>query len=302
MRFFIAVFSILILIMPAAQAHQEDGDGGETPNGVQITELSSSLFVIQAGGGNIAIFSGDDGVFVIDNGLADKRDAVEGVLHQIVTDKPVKYMVNTHWHFDHAGNNKIFGENKKTILLAHKNVRTRLKNGGVVKAFDTKIEPADKDALPTLTYEDGINVYLNDQEIEIKSLGPAHTDGDSFIVFKNQNIVHTGDIFFNGLFPFIDASSGGNVKGMIDAIDVILKDVNSATKIIPGHGPVASEGDFRAYQDMLKTVHTRLMAAKAEGKAREEWQESRPLADLNDVWGGGFLNTDKFTTIVWDAL
>lgn len=299
MRFLIAVFAVFIFAIQPAIAHQHGGVNEKALEEVTIEKLSDAVSMIQAGGGNIAVFHGKDGVFVIDNGLADKRDAVKAALHKII-ERPVSHLVNTHWHYDHAGNNELFGKDH-IIMLAHENVRKRLKSGGAVKAFDKEIEPANNDALPTLTYEEGINVYLNGQAIKIHALDPAHTDGDSFIIFPEENIIHTGDIFFNGFWPFIDGSSGGSLRGMIKAANEIYLIADEDTKIIPGHGSVASKEDLKAYYDMLVAVEGRVKAAKDQGKTAEQWMESKPFADLDVEWGQGFLNTDQFTAIVWDA-
>lgn len=297
MRFFILLFFVLLL-PSASQAHKHTNE--ETSADVAITKLSDNISMIQAGGGNIAVYESDDGVFVIDNGLNDKRDAVITALNR-VTNKPIKYLVNTHWHFDHAGNNEVFGK-RDTIILAHENVRTRLKLGGEVKAFNATIKPQPKDALPVITYEASINMYLGDEAIKIHAVDPAHTDGDSFIVFIKANIIHAGDLFFNGFWPFIDAGSGGSITGMIKAIEKILTKADGNTIIIPGHGPVANKNDLQLYSDMLSEVESRLKAAKRAGQAKEEWVKSNPLKDLDAEWGQGFLPTPKFTRIVWDTL
>jgi len=297
MRFFVLLFSF-ITISSYAQAHKH-GDGAQHED-VTIEKLSDNISMIQAGGGNIAVYETMDGVFVIDNGLSDKRDAVITALKS-VTDKPIKYLVNTHWHFDHAGNNEHFGKSD-TIILAHENVRERLQSGGEVKAFNATVKPQAKDALPVLTYEESIKLYLAEEAVHIQAVDPAHTDGDSFIVFTDQNIIHTGDLFFNGFWPFIDASSGGSITGMIQAVEMILAKADDTTKIIPGHGPVATKKDLQTYHDMLTEIEGRLKAAKRAEQTKEEWVKSAPLADLDGEWGQGFLLTPKFTDIVWDTL
>lgn len=292
MPFFVLLFSILLMSPPVYAHKHADGEAG---SGVELMKISETLSVVQAGGGNIAVFHGADGTFMVDNGLADKREIVKNAL-QNVTTAPINYLVNTHWHFDHAGNNEVFGK-KDTTILAHENARARLKSGGEVKAFNAKIPPYPKTALPVITYQDKIKLHLNDQNIEVYAVGPAHTDGDSFIVFKEQNIIHTGDLFFNGFWPFIDASSGGAITGVIAAVDQILTKSNEQTKIIPGHGPVASKQDLQSYRDVLQAVFERLQ--KADNK--DQWIKSKPLIDLDEKWGQGFLSTEKFTSIVWDT-
>lgn len=297
--YFLFVLLAVLSFSGMSHAHKHD-EGKALPDDVKIEKLSDNLSVVQAGGGNIAVFHGDDGVFIVDNGLEDKREVVQVALNKVM-DEPARYLVNTHWHYDHAGNNKMFGNNGKTILLAHDNVRKRLKTGGTVKAFDKKVAPAHQDALPVLTYEDGVNVYLNKDIIKIHTVDPAHTDGDSFIVFSEQNIIHTGDLFFNGFWPFIDASSKGSIQGVIKAIEEVLIIADENTKIIPGHGPVASKADLQSYRDMLVDVAARVKKMKEGGQSKEQWVKSNPLADLDKKWGKGFLPTAKFTEIVWDV-
>jgi len=296
MRFLIILLSFIIF-SSTAYAHKH-GDG-ELHDGVTIEKLSDAISMIQAGGGNIAVYESANGVFVIDNGLSDKRDAVTSAIEK-VTDKPIRFLVNTHWHFDHAGNNEHFGKSDTTIL-AHENVRARLQSGGEVKAFNAKLDPAPKEALPVLTYTESIKVHLGEEAVHIQAVDPAHTDGDSFIIFPKANIIHTGDLFFNGFWPFIDASSGGSITGMIKAVETILTKADESTQIIPGHGPVASKEDLRAYHDMLIKVEGRLKASKRAGQSKEEWNNANPLADLDGKWGQGFLPTAKFTDIVWDT-
>ena len=298
---FFLFLSLLLFPFPmtAAQAHQH-GDGSKHgTDDVKIIDVSDDIKVIQAGGGNIAVLKGSQGFFVIDNGLAEKADAVMTAVESI-SEQPVKIIANTHWHYDHAGNNAGFAAQGAT-LIAHDNVRKRLAAGGTIGAFDKEIEPADNKALPILTYTDGVNVHLNGKQASIVKMPNAHTDGDSIIYWKEDNVIHTGDLFFNGFWPFVDASSGGSLRGMIQATDEILDMVDEDTKIIPGHGPMATKDDLRRYNDMLKIVANKVRAEKEAGVTKEKWIKNNPLADLSDKWGNGFLPTDAFTAIIWDA-
>lgn len=298
MPFIVFSFFLFLALSPQALAHKDAHDG-ELHDEIQIQKLSKHISMIQAGGGNIAVLHGKDGVLVIDNGLEDKRKIVSKALKQ-VTDKPINFLVNTHWHFDHAGNNEVFGE-EGTTILAHENVRRRLQSGGEVKAFDAKIAPYPKAALPVITYQDQIKLHLNDQNVEIYTVNPAHTDGDSFIVFPEEDIIHTGDLFFNGFWPFIDASSGGSIEGVVTAVNQILSIAGDATKIIPGHGYVGTRDDLVAYRDVLKAVIVKIKQARDNKKTRAEWISSNPLQEYDSEWGRGFLSTEKFTAIAWDV-
>lgn len=300
-KLLLTIVSTCLISSPLfAHEHGQDHDNDKMLEGVTIENIVDGLDMIQAGGGNIAVLHGDDGVFVIDNGLPDKTDAVMSAIKKVAKDENIKMLVNTHWHFDHTGNNADISKSG-AIIIAHNNVRKRLEAGQMITALGKRIEPADASALPILTYDEGVNIHLNGQSASVMKMGPAHTDGDSVIYWRDANVIHTGDIFFSGKFPFIDESSGGSLAGMIEATDKILAMINDQTKIIPGHGPLSSKENLATYNAMLKDVSERLKKAKDEGKTRESWLEANPLADLKDQWGGGFMNVDQFTEIVWDT-
>lgn len=311
MRTFILVLSLLVFPFATALAQAVDIEEIEMPleetletpvllpDDVKVQEIKNGVYMIEAGGGNLAVSSGTQGLFVIDDGLEERSADVVAAIRSI-SKAPIKMVVNTHWHYDHTGNNKVMADDH-AMLIAHDHVRERLKSGGTIKAFDKVMEPAHLDSLPVLTYDKSVTIHLNDHEVKVAHMEPAHTDGDSFVIWTKLNILHTGDLFFNGVFPFIDASSGGSLKGMIAASEKLLAGVNDETKVIPGHGPLATKADLQKYSDMLKTVAQRLEEAKTDGKTKEEWMAANPLEDLGKDWGGGFLSTEKFTDIVWDA-
>lgn len=285
----------------SALAHKHELHDNQAPIKTTIVNVMDGLDIIQGVGGNIVVLHGDDGVFVIDNGLPDVGPDMMKALQNITQDKPVKMLVNTHWHFDHTGNNKMLSENG-TLIIAHDNVRKRLQAGQNITALDKEIPPANKNALPVLTYEEGVKVHLNGQSAIIKKMPSAHTDGDSIVFWEDASVLHTGDIFFSGKFPFIDGSSGGSLTGVLKAIENIFSMVNENTKIIPGHGPLSTKSDLDEYYVMLKDVKQRVEAAKNQNKQREDWIKSKPLVNLKDQWGGGFMSVEKFTEIVWDSL
>ncbi len=294
------VFGAALIFLPiSANAHKHGDDDTQHTHNQNIVNVADGISVIQSYGGNIAVLHGSEGVFVVDNGLPDKTDNVMGAIREIAGDTPVKILVNTHWHFDHTGGNKALSE-KSTVIMAHEKVRARLKKGQMITALGKEVEPADNAALPIVTYSDGIDVHLNDHSAEIIKMPASHTDGDSIIFWKDANVVHTGDIFFNGKFPFIDGSSGGSLTGMIEATDAIIEMTNGETKIIPGHGPIANKADLVTYNAMLKDIATLVEKAKGQG-SREDWINSKPLENWNNKWGGGFMSVEKFTEIVWDS-
>lgn len=299
-RIILPLFLCLLFFPVVSQAHKHgDEESKAHSEDIKIIDISNDIKVIQAGGGNIAVLKGPQGLFIIDNGLNEKADAVMAAVKS-VSDEPVKIIVNTHWHYDHVGNNESFAQNGATII-AHDNVRKRMKAGGTIAAFDKVMAPAEKSALPILTYADSVNVHLNGKQATVIKMPNAHTDGDSVIFWEEDNIMHMGDLFFNGFWPFIDSSSGGSLRGMIQATDDILSMVDDETKIIPGHGPIASKEDLSRYNDMLKMVADKVKAAKNDNQTKEKWLKNKPLAPFDEKWGGGFLPTDKFTAIIWDA-
>ncbi len=285
------------LMTPAYAHNHENGDAKAEE--IKTIEVSNTVTMIQVGGGNIAVFEGDDGLVIVDNGLAEKQENVAAAI-QDVSKQPIRFMINTHWHFDHAGNNEFYGD-QKTTIMAHENVRKRLKEGGKIEAFDKTLEPATLAALPVLTYDEGPAIHLNGEKIQIQTGDAAHTDGDSVIYWADQNILHTGDIFFNGFFPFIDASSGGSIQGMAQRVNSILSMVDNDTKIIPGHGPLATKKDLQNYYAMLVEVTASIEKAKKNNQSKEDWIKSKPLKTLDEEWGDGFLPLDKFTNIVWNT-
>ncbi len=293
---------ILFLITSAfplyVQAHKHN-DKEDTKYNIRIERVAKSVSVIRMAGGNITVFNGSEGVFVVDNGVIEKSDKVQSALKK-VTHKPVDYIVNTHWHFDHVGNNGILKSSGATIL-AHENVRERLRLGGEIKMLNSVRGPAPTADLPAFTYKNPINLYLNDEHITLNPVEPSHTDGDTFVVFNNLNIMSTGDLFFNGFWPVIDSESGGSLQGVITVIQNMLEMADAKTKIIPGHGPVGNKVDLQAYYEMLVDVENRIKQTKIKGLSRQAWIDSAPLEDLDAQWGQGFMTTSQFTWVAWDA-
>ncbi|NIA67662.1 MBL fold metallo-hydrolase [Pelagibius litoralis] len=265
---------------------------------ITTTELSSNVYMMTGAGGNLGVSIGDDGVFLIDDQFAPLSEKISAAIAEL-TDKPVTYVLNTHWHFDHTGGNENFGQSG-AVIVSHANVRKRMSTDQLIKAFDRAVPASPAAALPVITFTEDATFYFNDTEIQIVHHATAHTDGDSVVMFKESNVVHVGDIFFNGFFPFIDESSGGTLEGVINAVTDILPMVDDETKIIPGHGPLANKADLTAYLEMLKEVRTIMRPLAKGGQSREEVLSANPLAGFEEDWGGGFLKVDVFTGIVYD--
>lgn len=300
----LAAFALLIPATGVAhehEAHQEQvKQKTEVAPRADVVAVRGPISMIQAGGGNIGIFAGDDGVFMIDSSYAENSPAVNAAI-KAITDKPVKVLLNTHWHQDHTGGNAHQNENGAK-LIAHENVHKRLKDGQTITAFNKVVPPAVPEALPEETYTDAREMTLNGHTFKIIPVAPAHTDGDSFVFWPDLNVIQTGDLFFNGFWPFIDSSSDGDIYGMIAATDKLLMLTDDDTRIIPGHGPVADKADLMTYNMMLREVADRVTTAQSQEQTLDQFLAGTPLADYEDEWGDGFLPTEKFVRIVWDGI
>jgi glyoxylase-like metal-dependent hydrolase (beta-lactamase superfamily II) len=261
------------------------------------------LVMLQGAGGNIGVSKGRDGLLVIDNDYAALENKLRGALLQH-DHRPARFLLNTHWHGDHTGNNASLGR-EQGVIVAHDNVRSRLASGGEIKAFGMKIPPAERVALPAVTYDKTMTLHWNRHRLELVHPDPAHTDGDTVVYFYRGDkleAVHTGDLFFNGIYPFIDASSGGSAMGMVAAVADVLSRIDDKTPIIPGHGPLAHKKDLQRYHDFLNTAVSRIAALKSQGKSLQQVINAKPISDFEAEWGDGFLNTQTWVGIVYGAL
>lgn len=264
---------------------------------VQVTE---QIYMITGEGGNIGLFSGEDGTFLIDDQFAPLTDKIITAIKSMGGNHP-KFLINTHYHGDHTGGNENLGR-KGTLIVSHDNVRERLSTGSFLKEFNMKQPGFPHDGLPVVTFSEDISFHLNGDTIRAMHLPHAHTDGDSFISFKTANVIHAGDIFFNGFYPFIDVDHGGSLKGMIVAVDRILSLTDDNTKIIPGHGPLANKEELTDYRQMLATAYERLGKLKAEGKTAQEAVAAKPLADLEATWGDGLFTGDRWIEVIYSGV
>jgi glyoxylase-like metal-dependent hydrolase (beta-lactamase superfamily II) len=251
-------------------------------------------------GGNIAVSTGADGPVLVDDQFAPLVPKIEAAVRAI-QDAPIRFVVNTHWHGDHTGGNDPLGK-AGALIVAHHNVRQRMSTRQFMAAMQREVPPSPPGALPVVTFEQGVTLHWNGEQIEVEHVAPAHTDGDSLIWFRRADAVHTGDTFVNGSYPFIDHSSGGSFDGLIAACDRVLAGSGAATKIIPGHGPLATQADLRAYREMLGKVRERVAGAIAKGTGQDAFIASKPLADLDPEWGGGFMKAEVFLATVWADL
>jgi cyclase len=289
------VCSLLFVISAVSLAQAQGQDLSKVE--IKVHKITDHVYMLEGAGGNIGASVGEDGIVVIDDEFLPLADKIEAALKGI-TDKPVKFVINTHWHGDHTGGNPHFGE--KAPIIAQENVRKRLAVGG--KNRFGEVKPAPKVALPVITFENQVSVHLNGEDIRAIHFPHGHTDGDSVIFFPQSHVVHMGDDFFNGgMFPFIDLDSGGSVQGMIAGDEKVLAEVPDDVKIIPGHGPIGTKDDLRKFLQMLKETTAAVQAGIKQGKTLAQLKQEKVLARW-DSFGHAFIKTDLFTEILYDSL
>ncbi|MEM8770531.1 MAG: MBL fold metallo-hydrolase [Pseudomonadota bacterium] len=266
---------------------------------IKTSKVVEGVYMLEGAGGNIGLSVGEDGAFVIDDQFAPLSDKILAAINE-VTDKPVAFVLNTHWHGDHTGGNEAFGKTGAHIV-AHDNVRTRLKEG-LTRSGGNVTPPAPEGALPVITFSETMSFYWNGRDIHIWHPEKAHTDGDAIVFFKDVNVLHMGDVFFNGGYPFIDLESGGDVNGYIATHEKVLGKIDNDTKIIPGHGPMATKADLQATVDMLKEARGRIQGLLDDGVSEDDAVDADPLADLNGKWGQGFVNGERMVRTLHRSL
>ena len=267
---------------------------------IETVKVSENVYMLVGSGGNIGLSIGEDGAFMIDDQFAPLTEKILVAVHKL-TDEPVRFLVNTHWHGDHVGGNENMGK-AGAIIVAHENVRERMSTENFMEAFNRTVPASPKAALPIVTFADAVTIHWNGDDVHVLHVDPAHTDGDSIIHFRNANVLHMGDTFFKGMYPFIDVSSGGSIDGVIAAADTALTLCNEKTKIIPGHGELADADDLRAYRDVLQAVRDRVRSLVDAGKTRDEVIAAKPSAKFDADWGGGFMQPDVWVGIVYDGM
>lgn len=263
---------------------------------VKATRVAGSVYILTGAGGNIGVSVGDDGIVIIDDQYAPLAPKIEAAL-KTISDKPLRFVLNTHYHGDHTGGNEHFG--KSAPIIAHENVRARLKNG--TTRFGQSTPPAPKGALPVVTFDQSLTVHLNGEDVRALHVPHGHTDGDAVIFFTQSNVVHMGDVLFNNLFPFIDLENGGSVKGVIAACEKVLASTPDDVKIIPGHGAVTDKAGMRKFIEVLKATSAVVAKGLAAGKTADQLKSEKVLAEW-ESWAAGFIKADLWIdTLVNDS-
>ena len=303
MRGFCLGALLLLVALPGGLAlAQQQPDFSKVQ--IKVTKVSGNIYMLEGEGGNIAASVGEDGIVIVDDQFAPLAEKIQAALKGLgITDKPVRFVINTHYHGDHAGGNVPFA-NAGSTIIAQDNVRKRLESGGTAGnggSIKMEVKPAEKAALPIITFEHDVTVHLNGEDIRALHFPAGHTDGDSIIFFPKNNVVHMGDDFVRYGFPFIDVASGGSVQGMIDAMEKASAQLPADVKVIPGHGALSNLDDVRAFVKMLKETSAVVEKALKEHKTLEQMKKDKIL-DPWAKWSGDFVNADAFIETLYNSL
>ena len=261
------------------------------------TRLTDRLELLAGPGGNVLVLHGPDGLLLVDNFVRPAWPQLKATLDAI--GGPIKTAIDTHWHFDHADNNANV-HRAGAVIVAHARTKVRLSEPHDLLGLHMDPEPAD--ALPAETFTDARTLSANGDTLTLQYVPPAHTDTDISVRFAKANVLHLGDLFFNGIYPFIDASTGGNISGMVAAAEKALAAVDAQTRIVPGHGPLGDRASLERYRTMLATIRDRVAALKSSGKTLADVQAAKPSAAFDAEWGKGFMNAEAFVGLVYSTL
>lgn len=289
---------VSVAAIPTAQAHQTiDADTIE----IDTIKITDGVYQLVSGrGSNITMSVGEDGVFIVDDNFTELTAKIKAAI-ATVTDKPVKFLINTHWHSDHVGGNQNFG--KDSIIVAQHNVYERMSVDHFHTVFKTEIPAYPKVALPVITFSDEITLHFNGENITANHYPNAHTDGDSIIRFEEANVIHMGDIYYNGLYPLMDSYSKGSIEGVIRAVSKVLSEIDDETKVVPGHGPLASKADLQNYLELVIMIRDRMQKLIDEGKTLEEVLALQPYSDLDEKYGDAFYIEPKlYPAVIYNLL
>jgi len=267
---------------------------------ITVKRLRSNVSVLMGAGGNIAVLPGREGKLLIDAGFAGARPKIADALAGISSD-PIKHLINTHWHFDHTDGNEWLHSAGATIL-AHENTRKHLLTSTRVEGWAFTFPPSSAGAIPSEVFSTEHSLDLNGAKIALKYYEPAHTDSDISVHFTNADVIHVGDTFWNGYYPFIDYSTGGSIDGMIQATEANLAKISNDTIVVPGHGAIGDKSQLSFYRDLLVTVRDKVATLKKQGRSLDEIVGAKPTAAWDDKWGGGFMSPRMFTGLVFEGV
>ena len=291
------VFALLVLFIFGVSVHAQQPDWSKVE--MKATKVSGNVYMLQGAGGNIGVSVGDDGILIVDDQYAPLADKIRASLKEIAADKKLRFILNTHWHGDHTGSNVVFGP--EAPIIAHDNVRKRMATEQKSEFFKRTTPASPKEALPVITFNHNLTVHFNGEEIRAIHFPQGHTDGDSVIFFTTSNVVHLGDDFFAGRFPFVDLESGGNVEGLTKNIAEIIDKIPAGAKLIPGHGPLSTVDDLKTYHSMLIKT-TDIVRQKIAAKKTLDQIKTEGLPEEWKSWGTGFIKTEMWLEIIYRSL
>ncbi len=289
----LALGALGALAAPPSAAQQQDFSKVE----IRATQLAPNLYMLVGGGGNMALLLGNDGPVLVDDQFAPLAPKIRAQV-ALLAERPVRFVINTHWHFDHTGGNEAFG-GSGSVIVAHENTRKRMSTRQLVDFFNLETPPSPAAALPLVTFEDSVQLHLDGEDIVAEHVANAHTDTDIVLYFGKANVVHTGDVFVVGGYPFIDMGSGGTIDGVIAGADRILARTNAATRIIPGHGPLSSRQDLQDYRDMLATVRDRVVSLIRKGRTQQQVLDAAPTLEFDARYSKGMMKADVWVQRVY---
>lgn len=283
---------VACLVFTASAAAQQDFSKVE----ITTTKVAGNIHMLEGRGGNIGVSVGPDGILIVDDQYAPLADKIKAALGKLGSDKP-KFILNTHWHGDHTGGNPSFG--RDGVIIAHENVRKRV--GIEQELFGRKVEPLPKEGLPVVTFADSLTIHFNDEVIRVWHLPGGHTDGDCVVLFSKSNVLHTGDLMFAGMFPFVDLDHGGNVEAMAANVAKLIADAPLGVKIIPGHGPISTIDDLKTFHRMLTETIATVKQGLTAGKILDQLK-TEGVPEAWKKWGDGFIKTDQWIETLHKSL
>jgi glyoxylase-like metal-dependent hydrolase (beta-lactamase superfamily II) len=285
---------VLLCALPAGAVAQTDFSKVE----IKPTKVAGNVYMLEGAGGNIGVSVGPDGILIVDDQFAPLADKIRAALKGLNQGK-LRFILNTHWHGDHTGGNASFGP--EAPIIAHDNVRKRLSTEQRIEFFKSTVPAAPKEALPVITFNQSLSVHVNGEEIRVIHYPSGHTDGDSVIFFTASNVVHLGDDFFAGRFPFVDVDSGGNVVGLAKNVGEIITKIPAGAKLIPGHGPLSTIDDLKLFHRMLLETTVVVRKKVAAGKTLDQIK-SEGLPEEWKSWGTGFIKTEQWIELIHASL
>jgi glyoxylase-like metal-dependent hydrolase (beta-lactamase superfamily II) len=269
----------------------------DTPPPIEAVQVAPGVHVLYGQGGNIGVSTGSDGMFLIDDQYANLTDKILEALAQLSPGQP-RFVLNTHWHGDHTGGNENLAA-KGSVIVAHDRVRKRMSSENFSEFFKKTTPPSPPGALPIVTFDNSLSLHVNGDELRGIHVHAAHTDGDVFIHFRKANVIHTGDLVFAGMYPFIDLDSGGSVAGVIAAVDQMLVLANEGTRVIPGHGKVTDRAGLEAYRQLLVVTSERMRELVKAGKTQDEVLAAKPFAEHDATQSWGFITAERYIQILY---